>query len=51
MNGEKFVSIIPIRRRRFGVSKTAKREQDWKFVSKTIEIKAHLEKYLRSIGK
>ena len=43
--------IIPMRRRRFGVSKTAKREQDWKYISDRIVTKSRTEQYLRSIGK
>lgn len=43
--------IMPMKRRRFGVSKTAKREHDWKFVLKFIPEKRLRQKYLRSIGR
>ena len=43
--------IIPMMRRKFGVSKTAKREQDWKYISVRILLKSIKEKFLRSIGK
>ena len=43
--------IIPMRRRKFGVSKTAKRVQDWKYIVKRILFKAKQEQYLRSVGK
>jgi hypothetical protein len=43
--------VIPMKSRRFGVSKTAKREQDWKFKLQSIGTKAEQEKFMRKIGR
>lgn len=43
--------IIPMKRRRYGVSKTSKRGHDWKFVLKSIPEKSLRQKYLRSTGR